>query len=251
MMSLPSPKIIHLIRKLFAQMGSPDNDAEVARRKLNKILAEYGLSWNDLSTILAVDIDALNEGDAAPPDADAYISDVLGVVLALIDEHVGVTADQRLVLGLWILHASVLDRFEIAATRLALSGEGGGKTTVPSLIELLISEGNRTDHTTAAAIYHELDERPGAVLLIDEADGLNLQRVLPTVPKASWRANVAQPAGYRGRQNNALNQGGSREDKHVCGIIACVDVYRRRRSRAAGAVQRDRRHHGALAHHLQ
>jgi catechol 2,3-dioxygenase-like lactoylglutathione lyase family enzyme len=41
-----------------------------------------------------------------------------------------------------------------------------------------------------------------------------------------------------------VKEGGSHEEKYVCRLIACVDVYRRRRGSAAGAVQRDRRHHG-------
>jgi Protein of unknown function (DUF3631) len=38
----------------------------------------------------------------------------------------------------------------------------------------LIPEGNRTDNTTAAAIYYHFDRCPRAVLLVDEAEGLDL-----------------------------------------------------------------------------
>ena len=47
------------------------------------------------------------------------------------------------------------------------------------LIELLVPEGNRTDNVSAAAIYHQLERRPRTVLLVDEADGLNLFRNNP------------------------------------------------------------------------
>jgi triphosphoribosyl-dephospho-CoA synthetase len=52
-MTLPPPKVCDRIRKLFAQMGSSGKDAEVARDKLNQLLVEHGLSWNDLLVILA------------------------------------------------------------------------------------------------------------------------------------------------------------------------------------------------------
>ena len=45
-----------------------------------------------------------------------------------------------------------------------------------TLIELLVPEGNRTDSVSAAAIYHQLERRPRTVLLVDEADGLDLLR---------------------------------------------------------------------------
>jgi hypothetical protein len=47
---------------------------------------------------------------------------------------------------------------------------------VLTLIELLVPEGNRTDSVSAAAIYHQLERRPRTVLLVDEADGLDLLR---------------------------------------------------------------------------
>ena len=56
---------------------------------------------------------------------------------------------------------------------------GCGKTVVLILIELLVPEGNRTDNVSAAAIYHQLERRPRTVLLVDEADGLNLFRNNP------------------------------------------------------------------------
>jgi hypothetical protein len=71
------------------------------------------------------------------------------------------------------LAAHVFDRFS-TTPRLALSSpvRGCGKTTVLTLIELLVPEGNRTDSVSAAAIYHQPERRPRT----DEADGLNLLR---------------------------------------------------------------------------
>jgi hypothetical protein len=53
-MTLPPPEICQRIRNLHAMMGSPnDNEANVARERLNKLLAKEGVTWNDLPEILA------------------------------------------------------------------------------------------------------------------------------------------------------------------------------------------------------
>jgi Protein of unknown function (DUF3631) len=185
-MNLPPPKICQLASKLFAQMGSSGKDADVAREKLRQLLEEHGLTWNDLPRILAADVDlAGTVDDAGNDDADAAatqptaddVPDLLGLVLALLEEHASTKPEQRLAIALWILHCWVFDQF-VVTPRLALLSpvRGCGKTTLLALIELLIPEGNRTDNTTAAAIYYFLDRRPRTVLLVDEADGLDLYR---------------------------------------------------------------------------
>jgi hypothetical protein len=170
-MNLPPPKICQLASKLFAQMGSSGKDADVARDKLRQLLDEHGLTWNDLSRILAANTD----GTGIAEDVD--IPDILGLFLALLEEHASTTPEERLAIALWILHCWVFQQF-VVTPRLALLSPviGCGKTTLLALIELLIPEGNRTDNTTAAAIYYNLDRRPRIVLLVDEADGLDLYR---------------------------------------------------------------------------
>jgi hypothetical protein len=205
-MNLPPPRICQLARKLFAQMGSSDKDADVARDKLRLLIEEHGLTWNDLPGILAADIDHVgtvdNTGDgdagpaATPPTADD-IPDILALVLALLEEHASTTAEQRLAIALWILHCWVFDQFVITP-RLALLSpvRGCGKTTLLALIELLIPEGNRTDNTTAAAIYYYLDRRPGTVQLVDEGDGLDL-----------WHDNVLRSVFNSGhRRGGSINR---------------------------------------------
>jgi Protein of unknown function (DUF3631) len=202
-MNLPPPRICERAKKLFAQMGSSGRDAEVAGEMLKHLIKEHGLTWNDLPRILAADTDSTGTaedaatGDAGPaatqPAADD-IPDILGLVLVLLEEHASATAEERLAIALWILHCWVFDQFVITP-RLALLSpvRGCGKTTLLALIELLIPEGNRTDNTTAAAIYYNLDRRPRTVLLVDEADGLDL-----------WRDNV-----LRSVFNSGHRRGGS------------------------------------------
>jgi hypothetical protein len=121
-MSLPPPKVCQRIRKLHAMMGSSSaKEAHNARDKLNGFLAEHALTWNDLPEILPDDIgdtgDARDAGTgAAAPAAtptEADIPDVLGLILALIEEHISTTAAERLAIALWILHCWVFDRFAV------------------------------------------------------------------------------------------------------------------------------------------
>jgi len=124
-MRLPPPKVCKRIRKLHAQIGSSGKDADVAKQKLSQLLSEHGLTWNDLPTFFA-DIEpcgaADNSNDAATgaPAAARPEPHVLAVVLRLIEEHIAVTAEERLAVALWILHAHVFDRFS-TTPRLALS----------------------------------------------------------------------------------------------------------------------------------
>jgi hypothetical protein len=111
---------------------------------LAQLLAEHGLTWNDLPRILAADIDATGNArdagtdEAAPaatPPTEDDIPNILGLVPALLEEHAGTTAEQRLATALWILHCWLFDRFAITP-RLALLSpvRGCGKTTLLALI---------------------------------------------------------------------------------------------------------------------
>ena len=166
-MTLPPPKVCKRIRKLHAQIGSSGKDADVAKQKLSQLLSEHGLTWNDLPTFFAAiepggPTDSSNDAaSGTAPAAARPEPHVLAVVLRLIEEHIAVTAEERLAVALWILHAHVFDRFS-TTPRLAFSSpvRGCGKTTVLTLIELLVPEGNRTDSVSAAAIYdHRRDAR--------------------------------------------------------------------------------------------
>jgi hypothetical protein len=181
-MTLPPPNVCRRIRKLHALIGSPNaEEAEVARTKLNALLAEYALTWNDISEILAAS--AVHSGGSAhdatrsaPPDPSDQPSDqpkinVLDLVLALLEKHIAVTPAERIAIALWILHCWVFDRFTITP-RLALLSpvRGCGKTTLLALIELLVADPLRADDISAAALYHHLGRNLGTCLLVDEAD---------------------------------------------------------------------------------
>ena len=154
-MILPPPKVRELIRKLHAMLGSPsDKEALSARKKLSRLLAKHELSWNDLPAILA-GINASNSRANAAPSGgpvDPPKFNVLDLVLRLIEEHIAITAEERMAVALWLLHTWVFGRFRITP-RLALLSpvRGCGKTSFLNLLAQLVLEWERCDDVTAAS----------------------------------------------------------------------------------------------------
>jgi len=143
-------------------MGSSNiQEAGIAMSKLKELLAAHGLSWNDLPAVLAAMGDASAEPATTPaaepprgPDLTAV--NVLDLVDRLIEDHVTITAEERLAVVLWILHTHLFDQYAVSP-RLALLSpvKGCGKTTLLSLFALLAHEPCRLDSVTAAWIYHQ------------------------------------------------------------------------------------------------
>jgi hypothetical protein len=184
-MSLPSPKICRRVRSLFGQIGSSNaNEATTAREKLIKLLADQGLTWNDVSACIAAadEDDRVRAAQAShrspphgPPGSAANLEvNPLELVLHLVEQYVAVTPEERIAIALWILHEIVFDRYELTP-RLALLSpvRGCGKTRLLTLLELLTQNPDRADNVSAASIYYEL-ERGLRTLLLDEGDNLGL-----------------------------------------------------------------------------
>jgi uncharacterized protein DUF3631 len=175
-MNMPPPKVVRRIRQLHAMLGSPNaNEATVAREKLNRLLAEYALTWNDLSAILAAADPQPDPYRTAPQQAARPEINVLDLVLRLVEQHIAVTPNEQMAIALWVLHTYVYDTFLITP-RLALLSpvRGCGKTTLLAFLELLTHQPHRSDDVTPAAIYHYLNHRPNSTLMVDEADNLGL-----------------------------------------------------------------------------
>jgi hypothetical protein len=158
------------------------NEAASAYKRLVKLLARHGVSWNDLPEILTAVIPpgpsstaSSSTASSASRAASTPEVNVFDLVSQLIEDHVVVTADERAAIVLWVLHTHVFDRFAVTP-RLALLSpvRGCGKTTLLILIEQLASNAMRSDNVTAAAVYYHLDRRPRTTLLIDEGDNLGL-----------------------------------------------------------------------------
>lgn len=183
-MTLPPPDVRRRIRQLFAMLGATDNEAAIARGKIIALLQEYGDTWNDLPDILADNssVDEVSEPQAptAPPDVNP-----LDLVMVLVDKHIAISADECLAIALWILHTHIYQHYR-ESPRLALLSpvNGCGKTTLLSLLLLLVRNGCSTSNTTPAVIYYELDRNPQTTWLIDEADNLDLDRKSNGVARA-------------------------------------------------------------------
>jgi hypothetical protein len=186
-MTLPLPEICQRIRQLHAMIGSPTtNESATAFDKLKKLLAEHGVTWNDLSAILPdTDIsfgdvnNSTSTSTAAPQEPmDAPAVNVLDLVLFLIERHVVITAEERMIVALWVLHTYVFDDFDITPRLAVLSPASEcGKTRLMVLMKLLVNKPNYSDNVTPAVIYRELDLRPSTTFLLDEADNQGLLNV--------------------------------------------------------------------------
>jgi hypothetical protein len=184
-MTLPPPDVCRLIRQILMMIGASGNEAAIAREKLLKVLQDHGCTWNDLPDILAADAPAdtdapANESDSGAPQQatdDAPQVNPLDLVLFLVEKHIAITAEERLAVSLWILHTYVYDQYR-ETPRLALLSpvNGCGKTTLLSLLGLLVRYGTNTANTTPAVIYYELARNPLTTWLIDEVDNLDLHR---------------------------------------------------------------------------
>jgi Protein of unknown function (DUF2786) len=181
-MTLPPPSVCRRIRKLHALMGSPnEGEASAARKKLNELLAEYQLTWNDIPELLAASDSSSSQQAAssqqAPPDDGQPKVNVYDLVFYFVEKYVAITPAERVGITLWILHTWIFDRFTITP-RLALLSpvRGCGKTTLLALIEYLTAQPLRTDDISPASVYHHITGNSRACLLVDEADNADLIR---------------------------------------------------------------------------
>jgi hypothetical protein len=182
-MTLPPTGICLRIRQLHAMIGSPhDNESANASGILKKLLAEHGLSWNDLPAVL-IKAESLAENKCTSTSEPPAVN-VLDLLLVLIERHVAITAEERVLVALWILHTYVDDQFDITPRLAVLSPASEcGKTRLMLLPKWLVHKPKYSDNVTPAWIYHELDRNPGTTFLLDEVDnqGLLNDRVLRTV----------------------------------------------------------------------
>ena len=159
-------------------LGAPTaGEVESARDKLIELLTKHGLTWNDLPAILAATEPpgaTSSSASHSQQPSDPPQVNVLDLVLRLIELHLALTPEQRIAKALWLLHSHVFGRYPVTP-RLALLSpvRGCGKTTALILLEALTADPYRSDHMTAAAIFHTLGYREHT-LLLDEGDNLGL-----------------------------------------------------------------------------
>jgi hypothetical protein len=172
------------ILKLHAvTLGSEHaNERDNAREKLDALTKKHGLSWNDVTGIVAAEHIREQQAAAAAAQAAAWAqapSDTPTVnVLVLTEtliERVIPTLDthERIAAALWTLHTWVFDRFTITP-RLVLRSAvpGSGKSTLLSLIQQLAKNPFRSGNPTPAVIYTTIDNE-NCTMIVDEADNLD------------------------------------------------------------------------------
>jgi Protein of unknown function (DUF3631) len=187
-----SSKVLNKIQNLWARMLDPASapaEAEKARSAILELLKNHGYAWRDLQKIMAdIEIEkAATEAAAAaatrargwkPPNGDDLgipNNDLLGLMLAVMEQYIFVPPEDLMAIALWCLHSHVFFRFPVTPRLLLISPvENCGKTTVLKVLNQLAYEPDMVGNTTAAAIYLLLQERPGTTQLIDEADNQNL-----------------------------------------------------------------------------
>jgi hypothetical protein len=197
-MTMPPQEVCKRLHQLHGMMGSAsDNEAQTARAMLLKLLAEHGLTWNDLSQILADAVNGNGTGQEATPETPPEIN-VLDLLLRLIERHIVITDEERMAVALWILHTYLFDRYT-HTPRLALLSpvNGCGKTTLLRFLELLVRNGTSSANATPAVIYHELARNPYLTWLIDEADNLDLLRHANGVMRSVLNMGHARGASVR------------------------------------------------------
>jgi Protein of unknown function (DUF3631) len=174
-------KLRDRFKALLALMGSSNvNEREVARLKIDELLAKNKRNWNDLTELMS---GGRAEGwqDDEPAVADPGISsggvqvNPLDLIREVLRRHLYLDGEEQYVaITLWIAHTFVYSRVSFTP-RLALVSpvRGCGKTTVLNIIKSLAFRTVKTDHVTPAVLFRRIDrDRP--TLLIDEADNQDL-----------------------------------------------------------------------------
>jgi hypothetical protein len=115
--------------------------------------------------------------DKTPDGTDLGIprNDLIGLMLAVSEEYVWVTDEERLAGMLWILHTYHFRRFSHTPRFLAIGPlENCGKSTLMKFIAVLSHKGRYWPDATPAAVYRHLDDTSGGTLALDEGDNMDL-----------------------------------------------------------------------------
>ena len=177
------------LAELNALMGSTSypNEAEECRKQIKRLLDKHGKIWRDLPELLS--FVQKREGKSTPPPppppttappspAGDSISphDLFRVVRAMFRDYVHVQSpDHHAAFALWVMHTHVFDQFR-HTPRLLLTSviEGEGKTTALDVLNQLVSNAEKCEHITGAAVMRLANKVRPPTLLLDEGDNLNL-----------------------------------------------------------------------------
>jgi hypothetical protein len=182
-------KALKRIGDLFRLMagGATPDERERAREKLEALLQKLGKTWGDLPSLLAQEVQAEEEAKAERAAAQGATYDpqtgeavkpqnipCIDLVYKILTLFLSLKEHEYVAMTLWILHTWIFDRFMCTPRLTFLSPASDcGKTTSMSMSEKLVARPEKSDNTTAAAIYWLLDQGPRTFLL-DEMDNAEL-----------------------------------------------------------------------------
>lgn len=176
-----SPKKLQPFRRLaqcFGLFGQENaNAAANTRKQLDAFLARHGLTWADLTAILAA--------SATPPPSDPRVGaphpyskpeyTPAGLVEGLVGSYVTMSEPVSVISSLWTCFTHVYTRFAIAPRLAVVSEEPqSGKSTLGKATKRLVYRPNRTVLSTGAAIQRFLGLGHGTVMT-DEMDHLEAE----------------------------------------------------------------------------
>jgi hypothetical protein len=212
---------LHRIASLFemVQRASQENADEHVRNEginatgvLLRLLAKYGLDLSDVPDIQRQHEQAEAAKAAATtatPTSDPKAPNALQLVRHLLQEYVDMAPHEYIGTALWILHAHVVDRFQISPRLLNLSPvRKCGKTRVLNCLERLVPNPERHAHISAASLFRILDDGNKTILL-DEGDNADLpmDHVKRTVLNDGWQKGGSITRTIKGEQRRFSTYG--------------------------------------------
>jgi hypothetical protein len=183
-MIYPPKPICERIAKLWALShgSSFASEGASAFAHLKRLQSEHELGDVELAFIAEL----YTKGDPEERDPD-----LLQLLLHFFEAvHIVMPLTLAITVALWTLHAYVFDRFLHTPRLLLRSFEPGvGKTVLMHCMEGLIHESFYTSNTSAAVLYHELENSPRTAFFLDELESSELfcNRVLVSFNDDGWR----------------------------------------------------------------
>ncbi len=99
------------------------------------------------------------------------IADILNEISEVLNAHLVIAQEQRVLVALWIAHTYKFHEFQ-HTPRLAITApeKQCGKSTLLNFLGELVSEPHKTDNITAASMFRRIEANQRVTFLIDEAD---------------------------------------------------------------------------------
>jgi hypothetical protein len=162
---------------LSKDAGTTEGERAAAKKQLDKLLAEFGLTMADAERIAAEQATiSSDEDECTPRELVLVIIDLLRQYVWCPFEHV------YLIAALWILHTRCYKQFRCTPRAIVYGPlSESGKSTLLTLMRFLSGGGDRLDDPTSASLFREIHKGIHETGLyskfIDEMDLAQFDRV--------------------------------------------------------------------------